>query len=203
VGEPDLAAERLDVYDTGRGWSSPDHGDLTVPDGWEFLPRGDGAVTRAVKAAGTYWTAWLPKDRHRPHRRLLGLWAPAATIDAARTAADLSPPRRNDRDTTRWRRDLTDAVIAFLDFRPEHAGLARRIATEAATRADPPTKISLSERAELATRAAIRHLHTDYQETIDTLAASGYWDDDRLYQQARQKAEDAVDEFLARHRRAV
>lgn len=62
-------------------------------------------------------------------------------------------------------------------------------------------KISLEERAALAARACIRHRHTDYQDTLDTLATSGFWDDEHLYQQARAQAHDAVDVFLARHRR--
>jgi hypothetical protein len=205
VDDPELAAEHLDVYDTAHGWWNPDHGDVTVPDGWELLPRGDAHLTTTVKAAGLFWTAWLPRDRHRRRRRLLGVLAPAAAIEDARAstpdgASEPAAPGRG-RDPDRYRRDLGDAVVAFLDFTPEHGDLAAAIAAEAAARVDPTAKISLVQRAELAARAAIRHGHTDYQETIDVLATSGHWDDESLYQQARRQAEVAVDEFLARHRR--
>ena len=204
MGDPDLAAERLDVYDTAHGWWSPDHGDVAVPDGWELLPRGDAHLTTTVKAAGVFWTAWLPRDRHRRRRRLLGVLAPAAAIEDARAtapqgASEPAAPGRGP-DPDRYRRDLADAVLSFLDFPPEHGGLAAAIAAEAAARVDPTGKVSLARRAELAARAAIRHGHTDYHETIEVLAASGHWDDDSLYQEARRQAEIAVDAFLARHR---
>jgi hypothetical protein len=84
----------LDVYETQDGYWNPDHGDVEVPPGWEFLASGDAFVTRRVKADGHYWQAWLPKTRSRQHRRLIGLWAPKATIDAAGRAAEESATTR-------------------------------------------------------------------------------------------------------------
>ena len=168
-------------------------------------PPGDAHLTTTVKAAGVFWMAWLPRDRHRRRRRLLGVLAPAAAIEDARASAPdgASEPAAPGpgRNPDRYRRDLAEAVVSFLDFTPDHAELAAAIATEAAARVDPTAKVPLAERAELAARAAIRHGHTDYQETVDVLATSGHWDDESLYQQARRQAEVAVDELLARHRR--
>ena len=79
----DLTRLHLDVYDTRRGRWNPDHGQVEIPDGWEFLPSGDAFVTRRVKAAGEYWVAWRPRGRNRPHCRRLGLWAPGEAIEAA------------------------------------------------------------------------------------------------------------------------
>ena len=206
MGDPDLTAERLDVYDTGHGWWNPDHGDVAVPVGWELLPRGDAHLTTTVKAAGVFWMAWLPRDRHRRRRRLVGVLAPAAAIEDARASAPdgASEPAAPGpgRNPDRYRRDLAEAVVSFLDFTPDHAELAAAIATEAAARGRPDGEGPAgATRPSWPARAAIRHGHTDYQETIDVLATSGHWDDESLYQQARRQAEVAVDEFLARHRR--
>jgi hypothetical protein len=55
--------------------------------------------------------------------------------------------------------------------------------------------------AALAARACIRHRHTDYEDALDALNESGFWDDEALYQEAKDRAREAVDEFLRRHRR--
>jgi hypothetical protein len=70
VAEPDLTAH-LDVYDTRDGPWNPEHGDLEIPEDWEFLPAGDAFVTRQVKAAGAYWTAWSPAAETD---RTVGVW---------------------------------------------------------------------------------------------------------------------------------
>jgi len=113
--------------------------------GWEFLPSGDAFLTRQVKAAGVYWTAWQPRGRNRPHRRKLGLYAPGSAIEQARAAAERTAERRtkqragNARYRARveddYRGDFTAAVIAWLDFAAEHATLADAIAVRAAERA--------------------------------------------------------------------
>lgn len=194
--EPDLTGVHLDVYDTKTGLWNPDHGDVTVPDGWEFLPSGDAFVTRTVKAAGAYWLAWLPKTKSRPHRRKIGLWAPAATITAARErAAETAQARQRSRAQSakqrsrtenRYRDELAAAIVGYLAFAPEHADLARRIADDAAGRAAEvgsgrvgrTRQLTVKQRAELAARASIRHQFTDYEEELFEI-----WDDDYLYRQ--------------------
>ena len=42
------------------------HGDVEIPDDWEYLPSGDAFLTRTVKAAGVYWLSWRPRSRTRP-----------------------------------------------------------------------------------------------------------------------------------------
>ena len=81
AAEDDPASENLDVYDTRTGWWHPVIGEISLPDGWEFLASGDAFVTRRVKAGGVYWTAWKPKNRRGGHRRRLGLLAPGAAVD--------------------------------------------------------------------------------------------------------------------------
>jgi hypothetical protein len=209
----------LDVYDTRDGPWNPEHRDIEVPEGWEFLPTGDAFITRTVKAAGRYWLCWQPRGRHRPHRRLLGLWAPAEAIRAAeeqakqteikRAAARTVNARSRARREERYQDQLREAVFAFLDFAPEHAELAETIATETAAhagvvgsaRVGRTQLLSLEEKARLAARAHIRHRYTSYE---DELSGRPYeaWDEDDLYREIKGAAHEAVDDFLDQHRQS-
>lgn len=213
---PDLTAVQLDVYDSREGgvWH-PDHGELQQPDGWEFLPAGDAFVTRQVKAAGVYWSLWRPRGRNRPHRRLLGLLAPAEAIARARAQAEQTANERASRRAQgavyrarkedSYRQELAETIVAFLDFAPEHGELARTIATKSAERAGEvgsgrvgrTRKLALEERAALAARALIRHNYTDYEERLDTEV----WDDEFLYRSVKADAHYEVDRYIERHRR--
>ncbi len=219
VAQEDPGSEHLDVYDTKAGWWNPDLGDVVVPDGWEFLASGDAFVTRRVKAAGLYWSAWKPKNRRGGHRRRLGVLAPAAAIDAARNAAvETADQRAAARATgarhrkvveTDYQIELRDKVLRWLDFAPEHSDLAARIADGAASQATVVgsgrvgrTKtLSVDERAALATRAFIRHRHTGYDERLDR-ANVGLDDDidDDDYRKIKRAAHDEVEAFLDAHR---
>jgi len=214
VGPEDLSALNLDGYDTRGGLWNPENGELDQPDGWEFLPSGDAFVTRRVKAAGTYWKLWRPRSRNQPHRRLLGLLAPTAAIEAAQAEAVGSEAARASRRSQGavyrarredlYREELSDAIVSYLDFAPEHAELAKNIATEAADRAAEvgsgrvgrTRTLEINERAALAARALIRHRYTGYEDRL----AQEVWEDDYLYREVKADAHRAVDEFLERHR---
>lgn len=214
----ELTSEHLDVYDSKAGSWNPDHGDLEIPDGWEFLPTGDAFLTRTVKAAGIYWLSWQPRSRHRQHRRLLGLWAPAETIEAARLKADETASRRaagrvqgaraRQRQEERYQDQLQAAIVSFLDFAPEHAALTERITVDTAAhaavvgsgRVGRTQMLSLDERAALAARAHIRHGYTSYHDDLDVLPLE-CWSEDDLYRQIKGDANEAVDRFLEEHRR--
>src|SRR5207244_9520858 len=132
-------------------------------------------VTVRLKAPGVYGEWWRPRGTTRPHRRKLGLLAPASAIEAARQQAMGTADKRVTRRAADARHrasaeetyqgDFEAAVRAWLNFAPEHAGLADEIAAGAAARAVVVgsgrvgrTKIiSLEERAALASRAFIRH----------------------------------------------
>jgi hypothetical protein len=217
--DDDIRDLNLDVYDTKAGWWNPDQGELEIPEDWEFLPQGDPYLTRTVKAAGTWWHAWLPRRRGRPHRRSVGLWAPASAITAANekaaATADARARRRQSwpkdraRQEARDAAELSTAIVAFLDFESKHERLARQIAREAAARAavigsgrvGRTRTIPLDERAALAARAYIRHRHTSYEEDLDRLWDEDFWGDEAFYRDAKAEAHEAVDEFLADHRR--
>jgi len=220
VAQEDPASENLDVYDTKAGWWSPDRGDLVVPDGWEFLASGDAFVTRRVKAAGVYWSAWKPKNRRGGHRRRLGLLAPTAAIDAARdaavdsadqrAAARVADARHRERAEADYQTELLDTVLRWLDFAPQHQDLAARIADGAAAhatvvgsgRVGRTKTLSVDDRAALAARAYIRHHHTDYHDRLDNANVQLSDDiDDDDYRTIKRAAHDDVEAFLHAHRR--
>jgi len=219
VAQGDPASDNLDVYDARAGWWNPDFGELDVPDGWEFLASGDAFVTRRVKAAGVYWTAWKPKNRRGGHRRRLGLLAPTAAIDAVRNAAietadqraaaRVAGARHRERVEAGYQTELRNTVLRWLDFAPEHHDLAADIADGAAAQATVVgsgrvgrTKtLSVDERAALAARAYIRHHHTDYHDRLDNANVGlGEDIDDDNYRKIKRAAHDQVEAFLDAHR---
>lgn len=106
-----------------------------------------------------------------------------------------------------YQAQLRTAILSFLGFDLAHRGLAERIADEASARAavvgsgrvGRTTKIGIEDRAALAARAYIRHRFTSYE---DDLVDQLVWDDDYLYREVRDAAQQAVDDFLAKHRSA-
>jgi uncharacterized protein DUF2293 len=220
VADVELTQLHLDVYDTKDGPWNPEHGPLAVPDGWQFLPSGDAFLTRTVKAAGAYWIAWQPRGRNRPHRRKLGLWAPAEAIEHARVAARQTADRRardrqqgarqRARTEDRYRTELAAAIVDFLAFGPEHQELAAEVADGAAAQASEVgsgrvgrTRIrSLQERAALAARAWIRHRYTEYEDKLHTTFGDDLLLDELTYRENKSAANRAVDDFIAAHRDA-
>ncbi|HKI18995.1 MAG TPA: DUF2293 domain-containing protein [Isosphaeraceae bacterium] len=214
-----LAGQHLDVYASKNGQWNPEHGDVEIPAGWEFLPSGDAFLTRTVKAAGAFWLSWQPRSQHRQHRRLLGLWAPSQAIAAARVRAEETAERRTakralgaqfrQRQEDRYRHELECAIVRFLAFAPEHQGLEQRIAKETAAhaavvgsgRVGRTRKLTLDDRAALSVRAYIRHSFTNYHDDLDALPPE-QWDDEYPYREIRGAANEAVDRFLFEHRRS-
>ena len=214
-----LDRQHLDVYTTKNGQWNPEHGDIEIPAGWEYLPSGDAFVTRTVKAAGAYWLSWQPRSRHRQHRRLLGLWAPSQAIAEAQVRAEETASRRaakralgaqsRQRQEERYRDELEEAIARFLAFAPAHQGLERQIAKETAAhaavvgsgRVGRTRKITIDERAALSVRAYIRHCFTSYHDDLDALSPE-HWDEEYLYREIKGTANEAVDRFLLEHRRS-
>jgi hypothetical protein len=218
VADGGLDRLNLEVYDTKNGLWCPDHGDVELPEGWEFLAAGDNFVTRRVKASGVYWTLWLPRGRHRAHRRKIGVLAPRVTIDAARAEAVATAERRaarrvvntsaRQRAEERYRVELAAAVRAWLDFAPAHADLAVEIADGVAEhaavvgsgRVGRTRTLSLEERAQLAARAFIRHRFTDYEDRLGDIDMLFEAIDDVEYREVKHLAQARVDQFLTDHR---
>lgn len=156
---------------------------LTVPLGWALLPPGDAALTRRVKAAGPHWIVQEKKGRKVFSR---GIWAPAETIAqirmeleaqrstesyAKRRSADV---RRRERAQTEYVEDFFGAVVAFLDFHPEHMELGQRLARAVTVHATPvgsgtvarTQRIPVEQRAEAAVIAWMRHQTTAYDNMV-------------------------------------
>lgn len=219
MDDRDLVGQQLDVYMTREGPWNPEHGDIEIPEEWDFLPSGDAFVTRRVKTTGIFWVAWRPRGKNRPHRRRLGLWAPKGAIEkawaeAAATEAERARQRERgaksrERQEVAYRDDLADAIRRFLAFAPEHSGLAEKIAAEAATRAaivgsgrvGRTRTLSLDERAALAARALIRHLYTSYEDDLFDTSMEDPWDEEFWYREIKAEAQRAVDDFLDQHRK--
>lgn len=220
MDDGNLAEKQLDVYMTREGPWNPEHGDLEIPEDWDFLPSGDAFVTRRVKAEGTFWVAWRPRGKNRPHRRRLGLWAPKKAIEEAWTEAGATEEQRakrreqgaksRERQEVVYRDELADAIRHFLVFAPEHSELADEIASEAAMRAavvgsgrvGRTQTLSLDERAALAARALIRHRYTSYEDDLFDASMEDPWDEDFWYREIKAEAQRAVDDFLKEHREA-
>jgi hypothetical protein len=220
--EVDLTGVQLDLYvskDVDAEWWNPEYGTVVTPEGWAFLPTGQAFVTRTVRAAGVFWLAWQPRSRSRPHRRLLGLLAPEATIrgaeqasadtETARALRREAGARSRERREARYQQELTAAIVAYLAFAPEHQGLADSIAHQAAARAavvgsgrvGRTRLLSLQDRAALAARAQIRHAYTDYEQQLDDEAVAGV--DGELYRAIKAEAHASVDALLQAHRAEV
>jgi len=192
---------------------------VVPPQDWEFLATGQAFVTRSVKAAGVFWLAWAPRSRTRQHRRLLGLWAPAAAIQSARRSeAGTASARAVRREAgarsraqqeARYQDELAEAIVEYLHFAARHEALAQTIARSAAKRAavvgsgrvGRTRVLALDERATLAARAQIRHAHTDYDDGLDELLV--LVEDDELYRDIKAQAHDAVDAFIHAHRQEL
>ena len=162
---------------------TPDGRTLSVPDGWELLPPGDAAMTRRVKAAGAFWVVVEKKGRRLFSK---GIWAPASTIRQVRAAlaAERSTEsfakrkeadsRRRDRKQTEYVEDFHAAVVAYLDFHPDHRPLADQFACAVTRHATPvgsgtvarTQRIPIERRAEAAVIAWMRHQTTGYDEMI-------------------------------------
>ena len=156
---------------------------LTVPQSWVLLPPGDSALTRRAKAAGEHWVVQEEKGRKIFTR---GVWAAAATIDRIR--AELAVERstegfakkkeadalRREKAQAAYVEDFFGAVVAFLAFHANHAGLADELARAVTAHATPvgsgtvarTKQIPVEQRAEAAVIAWMRHQTTGYEGMV-------------------------------------
>jgi len=152
---------------------------LSVPAGWQLLEPGDAALTRRVKAAGEHWVVQEKKGRRTFSK---GVWALAATIEQIRadleaersTAAyakrQAAGARRREKVQTEYVEDFRGAVVTFLNFHSDYAGLEKRLAEAVTTHATPvgsgtvarTKRIPVEQRAEAAVIAWMRHQTTAY-----------------------------------------
>lgn len=152
---------------------------VAIPEGWALLPPGDAGLTRRVKAAGDHWIVQEKVGRRMFSR---GVWAAAETIERIRAELEAerstegyarkreAASRRREQAQAEYVEDFHGAVVAFLGFRAEHAGLADRLARAVADHATPvgsgtvarTERIPIEQRAEAAVIAWMRHRTTGY-----------------------------------------
>lgn len=150
-----------------------------VPKGWELLPPGDAGLTRRVKAAGPSWTV---KEKKGRRTFSLGVWAPADRIARIRTELEAeratesykkrrqSDAKRRERRQLEYSEDFRGAVLAFLDFAPNHCDIADKLADAVTQHATPvgsgtvarTQRIPIEQRVESAVIAWMRHQTTAY-----------------------------------------
>jgi hypothetical protein len=158
---------------------APDGTRHKPPHDWVCLPPGDAALTRRVKLAGPSW-AVLEKRGRKVFSK--GLWAPRANVEAVKqkTAAERdteSYARKREAEIARRARTQSEYVVtfetevlAFLRFSSEWDLLAKALARKVAAHATPvgsgtvarTKRIAVSERAEAAVIAWMRHQTTAY-----------------------------------------
>jgi hypothetical protein len=164
-----------------RIFVAPDGTRMSPPATWACLPPGDAGLTRRVKLAGPSWAVIEKRGRKAFSK---GLWAPAATIEAARAAIEAERATEGyakKRQGDLARRERTQAayvatfeqeVHGFLGFAPMWAAAARVMAKLVADHATPvgsgtvarTKRISVGERAEAAVIAWMRHQTTAYDQ---------------------------------------
>ena len=216
TNKQDHSEEVLWVYpprDESETWWCRQYGNIDIPQGWEPLPPGDAFVTRQVKLMGPHWVAKKPT---KGYTRTLGIWAPKENIAAAQKLAEETMARREakrgisqaqrERQEAKYREQFAEAVYRYLVFAPKHEKFAQDIARDVAEhatrvgseRVGRTSRLSLEEKAMLATRAYIRHNYTKYE---DKLLDSEFPPErgDYLYREIKSEADEAVDEFLDCH----
>jgi hypothetical protein len=152
---------------------------LIPPEDWAFLPAGDGAITKSVKAKGATWIVQVRLGRREIS---LGIWAEEAHILASRSEVEgkRSTPayaRERERDLALraarqgdYVEEFFAAVVRYLDFHPNYQQEARLLADEISAHATPvgsgtvarTERIPLVKRAEAAVIAWLRHQTTAY-----------------------------------------
>lgn len=206
----------LVVYEMGnwkeQGVSEPSFGRIPVPEGWDLLQAGDPLLTRRVKGRGKWWE-YCRAYKTKSYDLTLGIFAPVEIIQEEckkvafeRTTESYKQRLQKSRKTRRKKEaqytdEFKKACFQFLNFAPEYEGLAWTIAEEAAAlasevgsgRVGRTSTLTLEEKAELATRAFIRHNFTNYDEG---LADGG----ELKYREIKGAAGAAVTRFIEKHR---
>jgi hypothetical protein len=214
----------LEIWDSkenrGSYWT-PEHGEILIPEGWEFLSTGNAYLTRTVRKLGAHWIK-KRKDTKRRINMTVGTWAPMENIKKAQemekeTETNRERKREKGRVYTEkrekgYREEFNDAVLRYLDFSDEYKDLAEEIAWGVSSwscekhsgRVGRTGALTLEQKAELATRAHIRHAFTNYE---GNLTAANFGEEilsmpEEIYHQVKSDAMDEVSEFIRKHRKS-
>lgn len=153
---------------------------LTPPEDWGFLPAGDAALTKSVKAMGETWLVQVRKGKRLISK---GIWANEANIllSQKKIKGKRSTPeysKRRERDFARreakqkaYAKEFCAEVVSFLDFHSRYQNEAKLVAKKVAAHATPigsgtvarTELIPVQKRAEAAVIAWMRHQTTSYE----------------------------------------
>lgn len=152
---------------------------VDMPPGWDFIPSGNPALTRRLKAAGPYW---IVRQKFGRKEYTVGLCAPADTaqllkeqLEAEHSSPEYLKKLEAERERRRKKEELYSmefraAIVAFLDFHEKWASLAEELAAVISEFTTPvgsgtvarTSRIPIEERAKAAVIAWMRHNTTDY-----------------------------------------
>jgi hypothetical protein len=164
-------SERIVLSEAGERQSPPED--------WAFLPAGDAAITRKVKAKGPTWVVRVQRGRRMISK---GIWANEAHILASQKEVEFkrSTPqyaRKRKNDLARreekhqaYVNEFYSAVFSFLNFHSRYQREAKLLAEKVTLHATPvgsgtvarTERISVAGRAEAAVVAWMRHKTSGY-----------------------------------------
>jgi hypothetical protein len=153
---------------------------VDLPDDWEFVPSGDPALTRRLKAVVTDY--WVVKRKLGRKEFGVGLCIPMGL------SADIAKQLKSERETPEYQRkleadrrrrekkqeeykeDFEKAILDFLCFHERYGELAARLAKTVTAFTIPvgsgtvarTQRIPIEQRARAAVIAWMRHNTTDY-----------------------------------------
>ena len=153
---------------------------VDLPTDWEFVPSGDPALTRRLKATAPDY--WIVKRKVGNKEFGVGLCVPKGLADGIteQLKAERETPeyqrkleagrRRREKEQEEYQEDFEQAVLQFLDFHSRYRELAAKLAktiTEFTTPVGSGTvartqRIPIEQRARAAVIAWMRHNTTDY-----------------------------------------
>ena len=153
---------------------------VEMPEGWEFIPSGDPALTRRLKAAASDY--WVVKRKIARKEFGVGLCVPKGLangiVEQLKTERETpeyqrkleAGRRRREKEQEEYQEDFEQAVLQFLHFHDRYRELATKLAktiTEFTTPVGSGTvartqRIPIEQRARAAVIAWMRHNTTDY-----------------------------------------
>ncbi|KXA91278.1 hypothetical protein AKJ57_01800 [candidate division MSBL1 archaeon SCGC-AAA259A05] len=152
-----------------------------IPDGWDFLPSGDGALTRRVRK-GPHWI--LMRKKHG-YSKPVGTIAPSDNIRKAREElGGEEGAKRREKAKKRGQKKREKRITRKLKkkIRQEFPNIPEKELEEVTSRARKKGKVgsadwvyfspeedeemSLRRAAKLAVKAHIRHNHTNYDQLL-------------------------------------
>lgn len=194
----------------------------SLPEGWEPLAKGDGALTRAVKKEGPFWILYrYQPDRYGFRRQVqVGLCAPGEVIEGEFERLGGREGHKNrlkskKKGMAKREKNLTEDFKRVM--REIFPGMPENDVENTASRARSSGRVGragelyfatsdekesmLRELVECAVKAHVRHAYTDYEEKMNE---TGEWTVDkyqkeRIRDEIRPARDEKLDEWRQEH----